>query len=153
MVKHELLKVIPQSQQDEVFADDECDISYDFLGFTEIYKHLSMVIPEHFMVVDLGCAFNAQCFYFIDHRKYIAVDVSKCKKFKAHNCVIYEKSIENFIRDDMGQFDLDETFAICSYVPPWGGDNIEMVRQAFKNVFTYYPHGGMIPFKRSGKKV
>ena len=144
MVKHELFEVLPQGQVYKVFNESSCDISYEFLGFTEIYKNLSMIIPLHFTVVDLGCGYNAQCFYFSQHKRYVSVDAYKHEKFKCDNCDIYEKSIEDFIKDDIGQFNLDETFAICSYVPPWGGDNMAMVRAAFKCVFTYYPYGGGI---------
>lgn len=35
------------------------------------------------------------------------------------------------------QFDLDETFAICSYVPD--DEAQELVRKTFKNLFVYYP--------------
>jgi len=143
MEKHELLEIIPFGQQDQVFNQDECDIDYQFLGFTDIYKYLSMIIPKHFTVVDFGCAYNAQSFYFTDHKVFIAVDVSDCKKFRANNCLVYQKTIESFISVHIGEFDLDETFAICSYIPPWGADNMKLVREAFKNVFTYYPHGGI----------
>lgn len=142
MNKHELLNIIPQEQQDRVFsADSVCDINYEFLGFTDIYKHLSLIIPHHFIVVDLGCGYNAQCFYFSEHKSYIAVDISDCEKFTNSNCYIFISTIEDFIANNLDQFNLDETFAICSYVPPWYGNNIEIVKKAFKNVFTFYPHG------------
>lgn len=138
----DLLQVIPKEQAEAVFNQRDCDIEPIFLGFTEIYKNLAKIIPEHFTVIDLGCAYNAQSFCFPYHKQVIAVDVSDCIKFRASNCKIFEMTIEQFIKDHLQEFDLEETFAICSYVPPWGGDNIKMVREAFKNVFAYYPHGG-----------
>ena len=50
-------------------------------------------------------------------------------------------TLHNFCEKNLKDYDLEETFAICSYVPPWGGDNTGMVRKAFKNLFVYYPHG------------
>ena len=137
-----LLSLIPQEQIDRVFDQKYCDIDIEFMGFIDIYKKLSEIIPKHFTVVDLGCAYNPQCFYFKDHKKYIAVDISDCEKFKSDNCEIFNKSIEDFIKEDISDLNLNETFAICSYVPPWGGDNRKMVREAFQNQFIYYPHGG-----------
>lgn len=138
----DLWSKLPQEQIDAVFGQEFCDIDPEFLGFTKIYRNLSELIPKHFTVIDLGCAYNPQCFYFTEHKKYISVDYSPCVKFKSSNCIIYQKSIEEFIAENLKEFNLDETFAICSYVPPWGGNNREMVRKAFKNVFVYYPHGG-----------
>ncbi len=137
-----LLKKLPKDQIKKVFEQKECDIDGFFLGFMDIYESLSKIIPKHFTIIDLGCAYNAQSFYFKDHKQYIAVDISDCGKFKTDNCKIYNLSIENFINFNLKQFNLEETFAICSYVPDWGGDNKKMVREAFKNLFVYYPHGG-----------
>jgi len=148
MIENNIIELLPKEQIEKVFDQKDCDIDYDFLGFTEIYKSLSEIIPKHFTIVDLGCAYNPQCFYFTEHKKYVAVDVSDCVKFQSDNCEIYEKRIEDFISQDLNKFDLEETFAICSYVPSWGGDNGEMVRKAFKNCFVYYPHGGYENFKK-----
>jgi hypothetical protein len=142
MSNHKLLDLLPREQAEKVFHQKMCDIEPCFLGFVDIYERLSEIIPKHFTVIDLGCAYNPQCFFFQEHKQYISVDISDCEKFKSDNCTIYNESIEDFIKNRLIGFDLEETFAICSYVPPWGGDNIELVRKSFKNVFTYYPHGG-----------
>jgi len=139
-----LLDKLPKEQAYEVFDQDMVDIEPCFLGFVNFYERLSEIIPKHFTVIDLGCAYNPQCFFFTEHKQYIAVDISDCKKFRSDNCIIYEESIEDFIKNRLHSFLLEETFAICSFVPDWGGNNIEMVRKSFKNVFTYYPHGSVI---------
>lgn len=137
-----LFELLPKKQVERVLHQTDCDIDPEFMGFTDIYERLSEIIPRHFTIVDLGCAYNPQCFFFTEHKKYIAVDISDCEKFKSDNCLIYHKSIEDFIEQDISGLNLDETFAICSYVPPWGGDNGKMVRETFHNLFIYYPHGG-----------
>lgn len=139
MTKHPILQLIPDDQIQKVFGQDYCDIDYEFLGFLDIYEALSKIIPKHFTVIDLGCAYNAQCFYFTEHKKYIAVDISDCEKFCASNTEIHVKSIEDFIKSDISDLNLDAVFAICSYVPNWGGDNRQMVRNTFPNVYTYFP--------------
>jgi len=140
----ELLQKLPKEQVEKVFNQDMCDIAPDFLGFVDIYKSLSEIIPKHFTIIDLGCAYNPQCFFFTEHKQYIAVDISNCIKFQASNCIIVEKTIEKFIEEDLYKYDLGKTFAICSYVPPWykNSDNCEMVRKSFYNLFVYYPTMG-----------
>lgn len=136
-----ILELLPKDQWDEVMNQENCDIEPVFMGFTDIYKKLSEIIPHHWTVVDLGAAYNPQCYYFTKHKKYIAVDTPGTKMFKAHNCEIYQMTIGQFINDHLKDLYLPETFAICSYVPMWYGDNIEVVTHAFKNLFVYYPHG------------
>jgi hypothetical protein len=150
-----LLAIIPDDQKSRVFNAKICDINREFLGFLGIYERLSQIIPKHWTIVDLGCAYAPQAFLFRDHAKYVGVDLpwknlefypeAKIERFQAPNTVIYEMSIAKFIEQHIGNFSLDTTFAICSYVPPWGGDNMKCAREAFKNVFTYYPAGGTIP--------
>lgn len=136
-----LLSILPKEQVETVFKQKECDIEPCFLGFVDIYEQLSKIIPKHFTIIDLGCAYNPQCFFFKEHKKYIAVDVSDCVKFKTDNCDIYTDTISNFIEKHLSEFNLEQTFAICSYVPNWYGDNIKIVRESFKNLFVYYPSG------------
>lgn len=140
LIAKRLLRIIPKEQKDAVFGQKEADIDPEFIGFVDIYKKLSEIIPDHFTVIDFGCAYNPQSYFFTKHKKYIAVDMSKCVKFKAKNCRIYRMTIKSFIEKYAEKYDKKETFAICSYVPPWHDDNIKLVRENFLNVFTYYPH-------------
>lgn len=139
------LEDLPKEQLQAVMQSEAwgVDIDSEFLGFIEVYEALSLIIPKHFVVVDLGCGYNAQSFCFKDHKQVIAVDLPdtwyKTVRFKSDNCKLVISTIEQFIKDWKDNLDMDETFAICSYVPPWHGDNIKMVREAFKNVFTFYP--------------
>jgi hypothetical protein len=138
----ELLDSIPQDQLDTVLNQQYCDIDGEFLGFVKEYKHLSEIIPKHFTVIDCGCAYNPQSYFFQRHKRFIAIDNFKDTiRFQAPGTEFYHISIEAFIQERLHEFDLDETFAICSYVPDWGALNKELVRKSFKNVFVYYPHG------------
>lgn len=147
------LSDLPADQIQRVMNQKYCDIDSEFFGFVEIYEKLAGIIPKHWDVVDLGCAYNPQCWLFRDHKSFHAVDLLTKERFTMPNCTIYEMPIEEFIKKHLDQFDLKTTFAICSYVPPWHGDNVKMAREAFKNVFTYYPHGGtpvdMSKFRRT----
>lgn len=139
------LSLIPQEQYDRVFRQNMCDIDYEFLGFTDIYERLAEIIPRHWTIVDLGCAYSPQAFLFRDHKAYVGVDIDlgggPQERFIAPNTTHYIMPISDFIRDHVHEFDQSTTFAICSYVPPWHGDNMKMARDTFKNVFTYYPAG------------
>ncbi|MBB5700169.1 hypothetical protein FHS76_000007 [Ochrobactrum daejeonense] len=134
--------LIPEEQLDRVFNQDMCDIDGSFLGFTNVYMSLAALIPMHWTVIDLGCAYAPQAFIFQNHKAYIGVDGSACERFFASNTTHYECSAGEFIRNHANDFDKEQTFAICSYVPNWFGENaIELTRQNFKNVFTFYPAG------------
>lgn len=131
--------LLPADQIARVLGQDECDIDGEFLGFTDVYLALAAIIPKHWTVVDLGCAFAPQAFIFADHKAYVGVDLGHHERFTAPNTTIYEMPIADFIEAHAKSFDQARTFAICSYVPSWHSDNIALTRQAFRNVFTYYP--------------
>lgn len=131
--------LIPTEQLGRVFGQEMCDIDGSFLGFTEIYFALAGIVPKHWTIVDLGCAYSPQAFIFKDHKAYIGVDLYAKERFKAPNTTHYNMPISKFIEAHGPEFDQDTTFAICSYVPPWHDDNMALARQHFKNVFTYYP--------------
>ena len=54
-----------------ILSQDECELDVDFLGFTEVYRSLSKIIPKHFTVIDFGCYLAAQCYCFGNHKKYV----------------------------------------------------------------------------------
>jgi hypothetical protein len=141
----ELMEVIPREQIEKVLSQPYCEIQPCFLGFTDIYKALSSIIPKHFTVIDLGCCYNAQCFHFLEHKEYIAVDVWVGHKFQSPNCRIFEMTIDAFIAKHLKEFNLKQTFAICSYVPPWYGHDIKSVAMNFPNIFTFYPSSPISP--------
>jgi hypothetical protein len=136
-------ELMPSDQAERVFAQDMCDIDPSFLGFTNVYLALASLIPLHWTVVDLGCAYAPQAIIFAKHKRYVGVDMGEGARFSAANTAHYQMSIGQFLDEHLGDFDQNETFAICSYVPEWYLESPrELVQSAFKNVFTYYPHGG-----------
>ena len=142
-----LLSMIPTEQFERVMAAEMCDIDPEFLGFVGIYERLSQMIPEHWTVVDLGCAYAPQAFFFEKHKAYIGVDLMTpiSARFFGRNTTHHTTPISQFIKEFGGTFDLGQTFAICSYVPPWHDDNGKLAREFFQNVFVYYPCGGYDP--------
>lgn len=128
---------------DEVLDQECCDIEPDFLGFIHIYEGLARIIDKEYTVVDLGSAYAIQAWYFRDHKKYIAVDLpggnstgKPSKKFKLPNVEVHNTGIENFLDSYKHT---NKEFAICNYVPNWYSHNIDLTKQHFQNVFTFYP--------------
>ena len=121
----ELRSLIPDDEYHEVMSQDMCELDSEFLGFVDVYKNLSRIIPKGSIVIDFGCYLAAQSYFFARHKMYIGVDVVSMRRFTPPNSVHYTMSIQNF--------------AICSYVPDFQAT--EMVRKTFPNVFCYYPCG------------
>lgn len=146
IISMELFNMLPKEQVERVFNQYMIDIMPQFLGFITTYKYLSQLIPKHCTIVDLGCAYNAQCFLFTEHKKYIAVDsFPETERFISKNCEIKVKRISEFIKEDISELNMKETFAILNYVPMWGEENKRIVQDTFENLYVYYPHGGDSP--------
>ncbi|MDM9644519.1 hypothetical protein [Rhizobium sp. S163] len=141
--------LMPKDQVSRVFDQQDCDIDHEFLGFTSIYLALASIIPVHWTVVDLGCAFAPQALIFKDHARYVGVDMNTKERFSAPNTQHHSMPISAFLAKHLAEFDQNTTFAICSYVPAWSDDNVGLARSSFKNVFTYYPAGTQKPFRPS----
>ena len=118
-----------------------CDIDAEFMGFTDIYKHLAQIIPKERIIVDLGCAYAPQAIFFTKHKKYIGVDLPNhdIPMVKTKNSQYFLMSIKEWIEKELPKYNKDELFAICSYVPPWYDDNEKLTRDNFRHLFIYYP--------------
>lgn len=139
----ELFKMIPKEKIEYIFNTSrtvgaECDFS--FLGFEKIYKAITLFVPKSKVIIDLGCAYAFQSWYFRDYRKYIGVDNFTCLEdvLKTENSEFYFTSIQNFIRNEFPKlgYSLDEVFAICSYVPDENAG--KMARKFFPCCLVYY---------------
>jgi hypothetical protein len=149
------------------------DIDPTFVGFIDIYEALSRIIPKHFTVFDVGCAYMFQAYYFRDHVKYVGIDVppatdeertefpcAECfdldARLKTPNSVYCPSRIscpEQLMAIKTKEADTvnSPSFAICSYVP---GSIGNMVRKVFPNCFVYYPESSkedLALFRRFGK--
>ena len=139
----ELRSLIPDDKYHEVMSQDMCELDSEFLGFVDVYKNLSRIIPKGSIVIDFGCYLAAQSYFFARHKMYIGVDVVSMRRFTPPNSVHYTMSIQNFIQIEVPklfeEYDELKLCAICSYVPDFQAT--EMVRKTFPNVFCYYPCG------------
>ncbi len=97
----------------------EFELGIDFLGFLDEYA--SLPVPEHFVILDLGCNHGVQGVYFESNNAYIGVDAGIPSEWRMQhsNAVYFDDTIQNFIRYTLPELNLDPEccFAICSYVP------------------------------------
>lgn len=144
-ITHWLLQQLPRAQWDQIMEQDyyaASQIDQTFLGFVDVYYHLAAIIPTHWTIVDLGCAYAPQAFAFKHFTQYIGVDIDTPHRFHAPNTTHYSMRIGDFLKTHGADFNPRETFAICSYCPMWGEKTTEHIRTFFPNLFVYYPHGG-----------
>ena len=79
----------------------------------------------------------------MNHKKYIGVDVwPNIIRFQAPGTEFYESYIDDFISNN--KFDIDSTFAICSYVPDRNNKNKNLIKETFNNVYIFYPYDNKI---------
>jgi hypothetical protein len=124
----------------EVLDQELCDIDLTFLGFIDTYYYLSKIIPLHWTVIDFGCAYNAQAYFFQKHKKYIAVDNGVEKIFRFKNTEYFCGTISDYLKQKPIT---KEVFAICNYVP---SNQTKLVRAYYPNCYIFYPSGGMPKF-------
>ena len=116
----------------------DMELEPDFLGFTSYYYYLAQMIPKDRVIYDMGCNCACQAWYFRKHRAYIGVDLLTPvrSRIKPPNAKHYKMSILDFVM----KYSIKPVhFAICSYVPPWDGDNEKIVKEKFRHVFVFYP--------------
>lgn len=137
----ELRALIPNQEYRDILSQDMCELTFDFLGFVDVYKSLSELIPKDRIVIDFGCYLAAQSYFFSEHERYIGVDFVGMRRFSPANSTHYVTSIQDFIANEVPKLfkEHDELkyCAICSYVPDFKAT--ELVRNTFPNVFCYYP--------------
>ena len=140
----ELFNLIPKEEIDKIFMTSEtvgAECDYTFLGFEEVYKAVTLFVPKNKVIIDLGCAYAFQSWYFQNYRKYIGVDngLNINDVFMTKNSEFYFTSIQKFIEEIFGtlNYNKEEVFAICSYVPD--KEARDMVREFFPYCLVYFP--------------
>lgn len=147
MHNNELVRELHTNYSDQlhrVFASDYCDIDTDFLGFVTTYRYLSELVPLHHTIIDIGCAYAPQGFYFRKHARYIGVD-----GFTPINDRFTFSNTEHILSTSQKFFaNIDKlsktTFVIANYMSS-SEHIVDEIKLKSHNCFVYYPqHQGDI---------
>lgn len=138
--------LIPKGEFERVYRCGYCDLDHDFLGFIDTYYHLSRIISDEYTIVDLGCAFAPQSYFFRNFRKYIGVDIA-CETFFRQNesdgnCSFYGRTgITEFLHDIFPTLGIEpcKCFAIMNFVPDFEGVYKGEAKKVFPNMYSFYP--------------
>lgn len=129
---------------DKIFSElntASAELDRMFLGFEEVYKAVTMFVPKSKIIIDFGCAYAFQSWYFKDYEKYIGVDssVSNEDVLKTDNSKFFFMSIQEFIKEQFLKlgYKKEDIFAVCSYVPDEKARM--MVKEYFPYCLVYYP--------------
>ena len=139
----ETIKLIPQSELDRVFRDSEtasADMDYTFLCFEYVYMKVKEHCDSNTIIIDFGCAYAPQSYWFRDCEKYIGIDLPMRNDVRFHtdNSEMYIMSGQKFIREVLPTMRLDQehVIAVCSYVPD--KELQKMVAETFKYNYVKY---------------
>ena len=139
----ELFTLIPREKLDYLFEHSgaTAELDFTFLGFEDIYRDVLNFASKDKTIIDLGCGYAAQSYYFREHKKYIGVDACGNSDTVIHteNSEFYFMSIQDFIKDVFPALGIGpkDVFAVCSYVPNKAAR--ELVAETFPYCRVYYP--------------
>lgn len=147
----ELYTLIPPEESHRIMSQLYCELTPDFMGFEDVYKGAMLATQsnkEGITIIDFGCNYAPQCYFFKDYKMYIGVDDMELtypmnnehiERFKCKNTVHYKSCIQAFIKNTLPalELDLNKCFAICSYVDD--EEARRMVREMFPYCLVYYP--------------
>lgn len=122
-----------------VFDTDNCDIDSSFLGFVDTYYYLSKIIPRRYTVIDFGCAYSPQAYYFRKHKKYFGIDPNTKENFNFENTTFLQMTIESYLESVkhpfFDEFFEKDCFAIANNVP---SIEVNLIKNKFKNLYIFY---------------
>lgn len=137
----ELFNIVPKHEIEQVFSNGtaSAELDYTFLAFEEVYRSILNFVLKDKIIIDLGCAYAPQAYYFTEYNGYIGVDIEIPEvHFITENMTLYQMKIQQFCRKVIDEkWNLEDYFAICSYVPDV--DARRCVRETFPNCLVYYP--------------
>lgn len=139
----ELCKIIPKEKLDYLFehSDAGAELDFTFLGFEDPYKRVLELVPEEYTIIDLGCAYACQSWFFKGYAGYIGVDgwFNDDSVIHTENSRFYFVTIQEFVREVLPTLgvDLEKVFAVCSAVPD--REAKALVKETFPNCLVWYP--------------
>ena len=133
----EVYEKIHENKEEALFKQEDCEIGGDFLGFLENYELLRQIAPADATILDLGCYMAQQVFLFEKYPAYIGVDLDLLKRFSTKNTTHYQKSIQNFLKQEFPALEGKKEFGIRSAVPDAAA--VAMAEEVCDNILILYP--------------
>ena len=134
----ETIKIIPKEEIERVFRESEtagAEMDIEFLCMEESYMDIAKIADKDTTIIDFGCAYAPQAFWFKDCKEYIGIDLpfGNNVRFQTDNTKFYLMTGQEFIKDILPSLPIDKTktIAICSYCPDT--ELQEMVAKEFPN--------------------
>lgn len=148
----DLFTKIPKEELSRLFEESDAgaELDFSYLGFENIYQKVLEIAPKDMIILDLGCAYATQSWYFRDYAAYIGIDLGN-----AYDNPTYEDNLKGVIQTENSRFffepiqsfisntlpilhlDLNNVFAVCSAVPD--REARQMVKNTFPNYLDWYP--------------
>lgn len=115
-------KLIPKSEIERVFTESDtagAELAPDFLCFEDVYEEVAKHADKDTTIIDFGCAYAPQAFWFTGCKKYIGINphFGNDVRFKTDNSEIVLMTGQEFIMWMDEKADLSKVIAVCSYVP------------------------------------
>lgn len=145
---HYAFSMIEHDEWERVMKSDAwAEISCNNLMCDAVsYYHISRMLDKDEIIIDIGCGYNAQSYFFKDFKRYIGVNPEpvdgrfKFDQFQAPGTEFYGMSGQEFIKNVFPTLGInpDEVFCMCAWVP---NDEVKrMVAETFPHHYIYYPH-------------
>ena len=112
------------------------DMNFEEPGYLKQYRALASVIPFHYTIIDFGCGFAPQCWYFRNHTQYVGIDTIDIDRCVLDNTYHYSCTIEYFLKYLAKDYLNETTFAICNFVDD---KYTKQITEHFSKVFCYHP--------------
>ena len=115
-------KLIPKSEIERVFTESDtagAELARDFLCFEDVYEEVTKYVDKDTTIIDFGCAYAPQAWWFTGCKKYIGINPSfgNNVRFKTYNSEIHLMTGQEYIKKMPKDMDLSKVIAVCSYVP------------------------------------
>lgn len=120
-----LIKSIGINEIKRLFAWEEAEVDFEFLGFLDNYKDIPNIVPLDFTIIDVGCYMAFQGDYFKHYKAYIGIDPWTPIEFrlKQPNAKYFLQTMQDFIKKPC-DFNKNKSFVICSGVPDFTLENL-----------------------------
>ena len=117
-------KIIPKEEIERVFRESDtasAEMDPSFLCFEDAYRIAAGIANKDTVILDFGCAYAPQSYYFTHCAKYIGIDLpfGNDVRFSPKNAAFYLMSGQQFIENILPRIEHNKynTIAICSWCP------------------------------------